>query len=499
MDDELKLIKAKEIENSVDIKSSSATRNSRSQAISSKNANEAMDESLSKTKRRSKSAKTVTEENSKDEKLITESEVTIPIKRRYNRRHSLANPVMIKPIVLQETKPIENKKSRKRKSLCVSDMKNVGVPLSSNTPKMPDSKLTKKTQKGSQNGTVSSEIKKVTDTNTSELNALPNVNINKDTSLKSEKHVDDKENISVPKKRGRPPLNKSSSESTSKIKFNENSLNKTVQDTSNESKKAEKAKSFKRRHSLTTISTENTIDSKKIKSKHMKLNSKDENDENSMEHETINEVTSTKKKPNKAELAKAQVKGEQLKHSQTKENESKVIKEKEEVTLMKKNSSKAELKKAQVKEEESKVAIEVDSKSETIVTTNISRNNKRKSLLNSSIQLPVERSIKKAKLKDAHEALNKSLSSLENIFPHKKSTTDDVESENEISHSQTDKPKRLTAINANLNFSTKRPKSQKEIEKSKSKETLSRLNIEDKFKYLEEKEKEVKLILYIFI
>ncbi len=491
MDDELKLIKAKEIANLVDKKSSSAARNSRSKAISSKNTNEVMDESLSKTKRRSKSAKTITEENGKDEKLIAESEVTI--KRRYNRRHSLANPVMIKPIVLQETKPIESKSSKKRKSLCISDIKNVGLPLSSNTPKMSDTKLSKKTQKG----TVSSDIKKETDTSINELNAMPNVNLNKDTISKSEKHEDDKENISVPKKRGRPPLDKSSSEITSKIKFNENSLNKTMQNTSNESKKAEKVKSFKRRHSLTTLSTENIIDTKKIKSKQMKLNSKGENAEGSMEHETINEVTSTKNKANKAAPKKGQIKEEQLNNVQTKEDESKVIKEKEEVALMKKNNSKAELKKAQIKEEESKVTKEVDSKL-VAATTNISRNNKRKSLLNSSIQLPVERSIKKAKFKDVHETLNKSLSCLENILPNKKSTSGDVEAEHGITHPLVDKPKRMTAINASLNFITKRPKSQKEIEKSKSKETLSRLNIEEKFKYLEEKEKEVKLFLYLF-
>ena len=87
MDDELKLIKAKENANASDIKSSSSSpAKSLARLCRSKQTNESLDESLSKTKRRSKSSKTV----------IEKSEETILKNKPSKRRHSLANPSVIK-------------------------------------------------------------------------------------------------------------------------------------------------------------------------------------------------------------------------------------------------------------------------------------------------------------------------------------------------------------------------------------------------------------------
>ena len=81
--------------------------------------------------------------------------------------------------------------------------------------------------------------------------------------------------------------------------------------------------------------------------------------------------------------------------------------------------------------------------------------------------------------------MNKSLNSLENLLP--------INTNSEQETPCQPKNKRMTAIAANLNLSLRRPKSQKEIEKLKSKEILSTMTMEEKLKYTDEKEKEVKI------
>ena len=115
----------------------------------------------------------------------------------------------------------------------------------------------------------------------------------------------------------------------------------------------------------------------------------------------------------------------------------------------------------------------------------LNRNSSRRKSLTPSIQIPVEKNTIKTRLKENNESMNKSLNSLENLLP--------INTNSEQETPCQPKNKRMTAIAANLNLSLRRPKSQKEIEKLKSKEILSTMTMEEKLKYTDEKEKEVKI------
>jgi hypothetical protein len=705
MDDELNLIKAKENANASYNKSLSSPAKSVVQ-LSSKKTKESLDESLSKTKNRSKNSKTVIEtreetilktkpgkrrhslanpsviksttsieikpnetkrgrkrkslcvsdikveeitagltadtckipatqitKKGENKSVLEESNIETTIKKQRNKRpHSLANPSVIKSTTSIEIKPNETKRGRKRKSLCVSDIKveEISAGLTADTCKIPATQITKKVEnkivleesnvettikkqrnkrrhsvanplviKQTKKGQKSSQLVANVFTGIEDHILNHTISTHSHAILKksvdyqiNDKQADDKENVHVAKKRGRSPVVKGSTENTSK----EDSFNKKSQTQINEI-------SLKRRHSLTTISTENTIDSKQSpiceidtslskrrKNVHSKFDLDDENTENYQktsgkkkclkselkeeENSTCknnqtkegeksidlkkksvaindSEELSAKKRSSKAELKKIQKEAEE---SINVKDKSMSVSESEKNSSAKKNVNKSELNKVENKEEQSaniktiqdgenvtsakqtktskaeiknKLKLNKDlakkdellknkstvqdssnlkkptkaelKKTEKLIDlrkdlTNIDEENvkslnrvssRKKSLLTPSIQIPVEKNAIKAKLKESNESMNKSLNSLENHLP--------INTNSEQETPCQPKNKRMTAIAANLNLSLRRPKSQKEIEKLKSKEILRTMNMEEKLRYIDEKEKEVKI------